>query len=470
MFNLYPIISRLIPATFADIKTPPLAKPEKPSFSPPSGAHIGEILDALAAVCVGVPGQVVALIHGQSRDATAFVVAQNKGEAENEGVRTFLTSMWSVAYDVSTSQGATEQVGPRSRMVSLIYHRTATKICFSIDRHWEKFKDLRGAYSSSSLDEALRKVECIRLYLGQETFEDDICQEIYVISRALESLCEFAWKSEEKWIHETIDEARNETAYRYLEKTFIYSRHIRNIWKFSSSVLPSTFTKPLTIHFARVPGMPEECFPSGAEAWTQLVSKVLADQSAEPQDGCIERVVAHAQKTTRASPRWRGQVHCECVLLAYVHMSPRPPPFGASPEGERNFLTVRMTNNRIGCSKLPCFCCTQYWWMYHNGSVARGRKGLAFTSSTHIWHGMHYCDSWAAPDLGNDASNAGAASKLIKAFGNAFLRLLQARRMAVRVGRRDAKTSQKQWDETLAWLKKRYPEQLERWKGTFRFI
>ncbi|KDQ08621.1 hypothetical protein BOTBODRAFT_37772 [Botryobasidium botryosum FD-172 SS1] len=209
MANLYPVISRLIPATYIDAQTwSPLATPDQPSFSPPSGARIGELLDALASLCVGVPGQVVALIYGENRNTSAFVVAQNRGEEENEGVRGFLISMWSAIHDVSTNHGIPRHVGPRSRIVSLVYHRTAAKICFSIDRYWETFKALRSAHSSPSLDEAFEKVEHIRFCLGQGKLDNDVCQEVYVISHALESLCESAWKSDsEKWIHETIDEA-----------------------------------------------------------------------------------------------------------------------------------------------------------------------------------------------------------------------------------------------------------------------
>ncbi|KDQ08623.1 hypothetical protein BOTBODRAFT_562603 [Botryobasidium botryosum FD-172 SS1] len=170
--------------------------------------------------------------------------------------------MWSVMYDVSSSRGIPGQVAPRSCTVSLVYHRTATKICFSIDRHWDAFKGLRSAHSSTSLDEALEKVECICSCLGQETFDHDVCQEVYVISRALESLCEFAWKSDGTWIQEIIDVARNETVYHYSEKSFSYSQRIRNIWKFSSLELLSTFAQPLIIDFAPMSGLPEERLPS----------------------------------------------------------------------------------------------------------------------------------------------------------------------------------------------------------------
>ncbi|KDQ08622.1 hypothetical protein BOTBODRAFT_37773 [Botryobasidium botryosum FD-172 SS1] len=93
-----------------------------------------------------------------------------------------------------------------------------------------------------------------------------------------------------------------------------------------------------------------------------------------------------------------------------------------------------MLNNRIGCSKLPCFCCLQYWWMYYDGPVDRGRDGLVLrtSNSNHIYHGMDYCDSWAAPDLGKDDTNARAASELYKTFGNAFFMILQLRGLLTR--------------------------------------
>ncbi|KDQ08624.1 hypothetical protein BOTBODRAFT_37774 [Botryobasidium botryosum FD-172 SS1] len=55
---------------------------------------------------------------------------------------------------------------------------------------------------------------------------------------------------------------------------------------------------------------------------------------------------------------------------------------------------------------------------------------------------MDYCDSWAAPDLGNNAANARVAEKLYKTMGGAFFRIFSMRGSAKRVMRPKATTNQ----------------------------
>jgi hypothetical protein len=157
-------------------------------------------------------------------------------------------------------------------------------------------------------------------------------------------------------------------------------------------------------------------YPRSQTEWQDYISTVF-DIAALEKNHLIEEEARLAWKAPAAQTD--GLVHCECLLLAYHHhrihaiSSDHTPPL-----------------NYIGCSKLSCYACGQYFSAYNASSIDRPYPTHFFIRGSQ----SKLDPRWAMPDLRDHEAEAYMRTTFLNRLCDDYARYL----VAMKRGRRRA--------------------------------